>query len=263
MTAAALLERFEAGDSVLHRADARVKLCATLGYILAVALTLEGDWLTLALLLPPLVLGIALSGLSPLFVVRRGFLALPFVLVALPVLFNREGTPLFEVPFFGWVATEEGLEAVATIFARSWISVLAAVLLTATTPANELLRGLRSLRVPRILVATVAFAYRYLFVIAEEASRLMRARDSRSAALPGRRAGGSLGWRARVLGSMVGSLFVRSLDRSERVYAAMQSRGYAGEFRFLDTPTLRGIEVAAAVALTAYVALVQLRAHLA
>ena len=90
----------------------------------------------------------------------------------------------------------------------------------------------------------------------------MRARESRSAALPGRRAGGSLAWRARVLGSMVGSLFVRSLDRSERVYAAMQSRGYAGEFRFLDTPTLRGIEVAAAIALAAYVALVQIRAHL-
>lgn len=247
----------------MHRADARVKLCATLAYILAVALTAEGDWTTLGLLLPPLVLGIALSGLSPVFVVRRGFLALPFVLVALPVLFSREGARLFEVPVFGWVATREGLEAVATIFARSWLSVLAAVLLTSTTPANELLRGLRGLKVPRILVATVAFAYRYLFVIAEEASRLMRARESRSAALPGRRAGGSLTWRARVLGSMVGSLFARSLDRSERVYAAMQSRGYAGELRFLDTPALRGIEVMAAVALVIYVVLVQSLAHLA
>src|SRR5690606_12424639 len=116
---------------------ARVKLVATLAYILGCALTPEGAWVTLALLLPPLAVGIALSRLSPVLVVRRGFLALPFVLVALPVLFSREGTPLFQVPVVGWTATREGFEAVATIFARSWLSVLAAVLLTATTPANE------------------------------------------------------------------------------------------------------------------------------
>ncbi len=254
MTAVALLERYEGRDSVLHRADARVKLVVTLVYILGCALTPEGDWWTLALLLPPLALGVALSRLSPLFVVRRGFLALPFVLVAVPVLFNREGSPFFEVPIVGWTATREGLEALATIVLRSWLSVLAAVLLTATTPAAELLRGLRSLRVPRILVATVAFAYRYLFVIADEASRLTRARDSRSAALPGRRAGGTLRWRARVLGGMVGSLFVRSLDRSERVYAAMQARGFDGDLRVLDSPALRRSEVLAATLLTAYVA---------
>jgi cobalt/nickel transport system permease protein len=41
--------------------------------------------------------------------------------------------------------------------------------------------------------------------------------------------GGSLRWRARVAGGMAGSLFLRSLERSDRVYAAMLARGYNGD----------------------------------
>ena len=55
--------------------------------------------------------------------------------------------------------------------------------------------------------------------------------------------GGSIRWRAKVTGQMVGSLFVRSMERSERVFAAMQSRGYAGEQRFLETPDLPWIQL--------------------
>jgi cobalt/nickel transport system permease protein len=103
------------------------------------------------------------------------------------------------------------------------------VLLTATTRFPDVLHALRHLRVPVVLVGIIAFMYRYLFVLAEEAQRLMRARAARSARLPGARAGGSLGWRAAVVGHMAGQLFVRSLDRSDRVYQAMQARGYRGE----------------------------------
>ncbi len=70
--------------------------------------------------------------------------------------------------------------------------------------------------------------WRYLFVISDEAARLLRARSSRSGS-SSRGAGGSLLWRARVTGGMAGSLFLRSLERSDRVYAAMISRGYTGE----------------------------------
>ena len=56
----------------------------------------------------------------------------------------------------------------------------------------------------------------------------MRARDARSVG-----SGGSLLWRAQVTGNMVGQLFLRSYDRSERVYQAMLARGFDG--RFLTT----------------------------
>ncbi len=254
-------ERYLAGRSAIHTTDARAKLPATLAYIFAVTLTPVGHWPALGLLALPLAAALVLSRLSPLVVVRRSALALPFLLAAVPLMFTKEGEVLFSVPLFRWTASEEGLEAVLSILAKSWLSVVAAVILTATTPAAELLRAMRTLGLPRLLVATVSFMYRYLFVIAEEALRLMRARDSRSARLPGQRGGGTLGWRARVTGNMVGSLFLRTYERSERVYAAMQARGYDGEPRFLSNRAWRAMDVVLATALVAYLAGVELYAR--
>ncbi|MEX2446040.1 MAG: cobalt ECF transporter T component CbiQ [Dehalococcoidia bacterium] len=255
---AASLERYAHRDSVVHRLDARAKVPAVFGYVVAIAMSREGDWDALALLAVPVVALAFLARLGPWFVLRRTFIALPFLAVALPLVFTRPGEPLFVVPLLGWTASQEGVEAVATIITRAWLAVAVAVLLVSSTPVVEILRALRTLRVPRLLVATIFFTYRYLFVIGEEGQRMMRARDSRSARVPGRRAGRTVVWRARILGHMVGSLFVRSLERSERVYAAMQARGYTGEHRFLDQPPLRAEAVAACGAFVAYAAAVQL-----
>jgi cobalt/nickel transport system permease protein len=256
-----VLERYEAGRSLLHQADARVKLPVTVAYIFAVTLTPVGHWPALALMAAPLPLAVAFGGLSPLLVLRRSALALPFVLAAVPLMFTKEGETLFTLPLFGWDASREGLVAVISILAKSWLSVTAAVVLTATTSAVDLVRALRSLALPRILVATVSFMYRYIFVIAEEALRLMRARDSRSAGVEGRKSGGNAWWRAGILGNMVGSLFLRSYERSERVYAAMQARGYDGEPRFLWTPPWRAIEITLGVLVAVYAAGIQVYAH--
>ncbi len=169
---------------------------------------------------------------------------------------------MFTIPVVGWHATDSGLLVLASIFIESWLCVLVGVLLTSTTPPNELLRGLRALRLPRLLVATVFFTYRYMHVVGDEGVRMIRARDSRSAAAPGRRSGGTIRWRARVVGNMVGSLFNRSMDRGDRIYAAMQARGYDGEPRFLVNPPLRRVEIVAACGVVVFAAGAQLMGHL-
>ncbi len=206
----------------------------------------------------PLAVLVPISRLSPVLVLRRSLIALPFLLVALPLLVTRDGEAFAALPVVGWELTEEGGRAVLTILAKSWLAVLIAVLLTATTPMPALLVALRWLRVPRLLVATAAFAYRYLFVVVDEAGRMLRARASRSAELPGRRAGRSLRWRAGVAGHLAGTLFVRSVDRAERVHAAMLARGYDGEQRSLPAPRLPMRQLAVGAALVLYGALVQL-----
>jgi cobalt/nickel transport system permease protein len=241
-----LEERYQEGGSLLHRLEARTKLLIALGFIFAATLTPAGRWEVLGILAILLMAGIALGRLSPLLVLRRSALALPFVLAALPLLFTREGDSIFTIPVLAWhwTATDAGLEAVLTILLRSWLSVSAAVILTATTPATDLLRALQGLHAPRVVVATVSFMYRYVFVIGEEAQRLMRARECRSAVV-GEGSGGSLHWRTHVLGNMVGSLFLRSYERAERIYEAMRSRGYDGELRSLAIPSLRYADYAA------------------
>ena len=245
-------DRYVDANTPIHRMDGRVKLPVALLYIFAISLTRQAEWSMLLVLAAPIVIVTALARFSPDFMLRRSILALPFVLAAVPLVFTRPGPTVGSVPFLGWPVSHDGIEAVLTICARSWLSVLVAVLLTGTTPAIELLRALRTLRVPRLIIATVFFAYRYFFVIGEEASRLLRARDSRSAALEGQRAGGSIRWRAAVAGHMVGSLFTRSIERSDRVYAAMQARGFNGDLRFLTEPGVRTSDVAWATLVVAY-----------
>lgn len=229
-------ERYQVGQSPLHRLDPRVKTVVTLLLILGVLLTPEGAWPAYPLLWA-LVGGLAaVGGLGAWRVARAGGVALPFALAAITLLFTVPGRPI--AFFLGLPISDAGLTRFLSILFKSWLSVQAALLLAMSTPFTDLLWALGSLRLPGTLVAIVSFTYRYLTTLRDEAERLMRARAARSGSVAGRRAGGSLLWRARVAGGMVGNLFLRSYERSERVYAAMLARGYAGEFRALRAPAL-------------------------
>ena len=76
---------------------------------------------------------------------------------------------------------------------------------------------------------------------------MMRARQARSAAAAGLRSGGSVVWRARTAGNMAGQLFLRSYERSDRIYNAMLARGYAGQLRTLNPHELHGRDWAYAI----------------
>ena len=88
---------------------------------------------------------------------------------------------------------------------KSWLSAQAAIVLAATTSFPDLLLAMRVFHVPRLLVAVVGLMWRYLFVLVDEALRLIRARDARSSG-----PGGSLPWRAQGDGAHGGKpLFAR------------------------------------------------------
>jgi cobalt/nickel transport system permease protein len=207
-------------------------------------------------------------------------LALPFVLAALPLVFTSGGEVLFKIPlgFAELTVYGPGLERFLSIGLKSWLSVQMAIVLATTTPFPDLLLAMRGIRIPKLLVAVFGLMWRYLFVMADEAGRLMRAREARSGVLPddrrrttddGRwddsqqstnhnselriqnskslRPGGSIAWRARVTGGMAGNLMLRSLARGDRIYDAMRARGYDGEVRLLAAPRVGGSDWAALV----------------
>jgi cobalt/nickel transport system permease protein len=225
------LDRAIARDSPIHRADPRLKFIAAVATILAISLLPIGAFGAFALVWLALMAASMIARLGAFRLSRGAFIAAPFLLAAVPLVFVRTGDPIGQVGPF--TISGEGLEQFATIAVKSWLSVQTALLLTYTTPFHDLVDALRDLRLPRILVAIIGFMYRYLAVIGDEAGRMMTARASRSAAAAGGASGGSLTWRARVTGGMVGSLFLRSYERSERIYAAMQARGFDGSFRHL------------------------------
>ena len=230
--AAGLLDRYLEGRSWFHSADARIKLVMALGFIFATTSIPPGKWIGFAAMLALVWLAAGISRVGLLRVFLRSLVAIPFILIALPTVFTKPGLPLFELnlALFTLTGTLEGLDFFLSVLLKSWASVTAAVVLTATTPPLRLLEALRALRVPAVLVAIVMLMYRYLFVLVDEAQSLMRARTARSAAI-GPKSGGSLVWRAKSAGGMAGSLFIRTLDRSERIYMAMLARGYDGTLR--------------------------------
>ncbi len=236
-----LLDPYRRQPSPVHALDSRAKFVLTVAFVLTAALLPIGAWAAYLLLLALILSVEVMSLLGVGHVLKRASLALPFVVAALPLLFTIEGRPLFTLGIGGWslTASVEGLERLVSVALKSWLSIQAAVVLAATTQFPELLRAMRAVGMPRLIMAIFGLMWRYLFLLADEALRLMRARSARSGqAEPRRRPGGTLAWRARVTGGMAGSLFLRAYERSDRIYAAMLARGYDGEVRLLATPSL-------------------------
>jgi cobalt/nickel transport system permease protein len=212
------------GASPLHRAPPQCKITASLLFVLAVVATpREAVWAygLYALLLAGLarVAGVPLPLLA-----RRLVIELPFLLFAvlLPVVGQGERVEVLGVPL-----AREGLWAAWNILVKGTLGVTASLLVAATTPVPELLRGLERLRLPRAFTTVAGFMVRYADVIADELRRMRVARLSRGY-------DPRWIWQARAVAATAGALFIRSYERGERVYLAMVSRGYAGSMPVLD-----------------------------
>ena len=248
-----LFDRYHSGESLLHHLDPRVKVLAVVGFILSVVLLPDGAWAAYLLAWIMLLCLSWFSGLGLSFTFRRSFIALPFALAAVTAIFSVPGQPLWtwQVGSLELTATTDGMIRFVSIVIRSWLSVQAAILLVAVTQFPDLIHALEHLHVPAMLTTIVAFLYRYLFVLTDEVLRLMRAREARSAALPGQKSGGTVFWRAGVAGHMAGQLFLRSYERSDRIYNAMLARGYTGNIRTLHPHVMTRFDwLAGALALT-------------
>jgi cobalt/nickel transport system permease protein len=159
-----------------------------------------------------------------------GWFLVVSLLLALTTLLSRISLP-FLLKRLAWlsplilsVALVNALQPAArgswlVVAVRSTLCLVTIILLSNTTPFGKILRVLQRARVPGLLITTLALMHRYLFVLAEEAERMRRARASRTFTRerPAR-------W--QTLSTVVGQLFVRASERAERIYDAMCARGW-------------------------------------
>ncbi|MDV2988962.1 MAG: cobalt ECF transporter T component CbiQ [Dehalogenimonas sp.] len=230
------LDQYSHLNSPVHRRDPRLKFLLSLLFIVAVVLTPEAGWLTFAAYFGMLAVVFALSRLPLGYVLKRSLVIVPFVLLlGIINVFTRPGLELLGFNLGSWHLglTDGGLIFLGTLLARSWLSVLALILLSSTTPLPSLLKGLEKLRIPRVIVMILSFMYRYLFLLIDEVMRMKQARDSRTVGHLSR------SFQAKTVGGMIGALFIRSYERGERVYAAMVARGFDGTSRTLNDLTFR------------------------
>lgn len=218
MTANAADALYVPGDSSVHRLPPQCKVLAAVLMVLAVVATpREQLW---AFAQHAFVLGVVvtLAGLPPRLVLRRMAVEIPFVAFALLLPFVATGERVEVGPV---AMAADGLWAAWNIVAKASLGVLTAVALTSTTPVAEVLRGLDRLRVPRPVTAIAGFMVRYVDVVAGDLHRMRIARLARGH-------DPRWFWQAGAVARSAGVVFVRSFERGERVFLAMQSRGYAG-----------------------------------
>lgn len=220
-----VVERWSRGSSPLHARDARAKLGALLVFLIAVSTTPARPFAFVGYA-ALLAAAVAAARLPALALLRRAALVLPFSATFVLITYFSGDPPR------AWM-----------LFEKSFLSGLAALILIATTPFHDLLRGLESLRVPRPLILIIQFLYRYLFVISEEAQHMRKAAASRGT--PERRLA-SAGARFRAAAGALAVLFARSYARAQDLHRAMLARGFAGRlpahfdlrFRFADAAFL-------------------------
>lgn len=232
----AFLDEYSNLESPIHRLDPRVKLVGFLVLIVVCVSTPPYAYAAFAVYLGLETALLALSRLPLKHVLRRMLIVLPFILAVAAFLpfFSKGGGSYNLGPV---TVSGHGLTVLWNVTAKSTISVLAVILLSSTTSFSDLLKGMERLKVPALITVLLGFIYRYIFVLVDEAQRMRRARDSRGWE-------GRWLWQAKVIGHMIATLFLRSYERGERVYAAMLARGYDGTARTLYLYKVGTLEVA-------------------
>jgi len=217
---------------LLQSLDPRVKIVATLALLIAVSLS-RSVWVIIALYVVAVILAAA-SSIAVGFFIKRVWLFMPFftLIIAIPAFFAVPGPPLVQLPL-GLVITRTGALTALFLLLRVSTSVSLGMLLVLTTPWNTLLKALHVLKLPDSFILILGMTFRYIYLLLNTLDDMLLSRKSR---VVGRMDGAD---QRRVIGATAGTLLGKSLALSGDVYLAMQSRGYRGTPRTLDTFQMR------------------------
>lgn len=173
-------------------------------------------------------LTVAVGGQRPGVVLHFMKIPLAFLVIGcITILFRPIGAEqdaLWSVWFFErfrWGVTAEDLHMAAMVFCKAMGSISAMYFLALNTPITDLTMALERLHVPNLLVELMELIYRFIFVLSDTARRIRTAQESRL---------GYQTWRQGMqsMGELASVVFLRAWRRGDRVYAALESRGYTG-----------------------------------
>ena len=244
------IDKFAYQDSPVHRIDGRVKFL-TVVIFTAFVLSLPPGSFTVLTCYAVGPFTVLVLGKIPLkFVFRQILLISPFILVlALSCPFYDRTAAAVALGPFVWHISAGWLRCFA-ILGKFIVTMMALIALVSTTRFADLLVAMQKLGTPKILIVQLGFLYRYIFVLIDKAHHILRARAVRKL----RRLAPSR--ELKVAASMIGSLFVRSIDTAERINIAMQARGFSGTWPATARLKLRPADFIFAAIAAAFIAIV-------
>jgi cobalt/nickel transport system permease protein len=212
------LDALSYGDTIIHRLDPRAKVIAILAFvIIVVSFPKYAVTGLLPFFLFPVLL-MVLADIPVKLILKKVLVVSPFA--AFIGIFN----PVFDArPMVLWngLMITAGWTSFVSIMIKFVLTISAALILIATTSFPGVCFALRKIGMPQIFISQLLFLYRYLFVLTEEAMRLFRAHELRSfdRGRPD----------IRMFARLTGILFIRTIERAERIFQAMLARGFTGE----------------------------------
>lgn len=216
-------------DSIIHRLDPRVKLVATLLFIISLfAFNSVGGYLVASIFL---ICVIRLSKVPFKYMVK-GLKAI-FVLLLITVIFNlilTPGTPV--VTFWKIKVTQEGIKMAVSMALRLIYLIIGSSIMTLTTTPNNLTDGmekgmgfLKRIHVPVHEIAMMmSIALRFIPILMEETDKIMKAQMARCADFEN----GNIIQKAKALIPVLVPLFISAFRRANDLAMAMEARGYHG-----------------------------------
>ncbi len=213
-------------QGLLAGLNSLMKIAAFSALALAVSLTPVQDYARFAAYLTLLVVPAILSRLSLVGLLKRLLLLVPLLaFLILSLFFFGDG------PGSRTIAVGKGL-AIKSILVYGCF-----LMLIMTTGTVKIIRAMEKLKVPRLFTSLLFFAVRYVQVLSRDVGALRRAAESRSFGKMGRLK------EIKLLARVMFLQFMRALDRSQRIYAAMLCRGYDGRLGISPGVRLRRADV--------------------
>ena len=215
--------------SLVHALPSHLKIISAVTFILIVVSTPVTQWPAFVAYFIWLLTVVLVAKIPFTLLFKRSLIEIPFVFFAILMPFFGSGEKVQVGPFDLY---REGLIAGSGIVVKGTLGVMTAIILSTSTTAREILRGLERLKLPVLMVQIASFMLRYVNVVNDEMERMKVARESR-----GFEATGVKHW--KVLATAAGALFIRSYERGERVHLSMLSRGYVGVLPHDEQPKVR------------------------
>lgn len=256
------LGQFYPGSSWIHKLDPRVKIVATLLYI--VALFVVKDFIGFAIAAAGLAVVIIISKV-PLSFILRGlkpvFLIISFTLII--NMFMIKGEVL--VSFWVFEITKEGLRTAIFMAIRLILLIIGSSLLTLTTKPISLTDGIEALLSPfkkvglpaHELAMMMTIALRFIPTLMEETDKIMKAQQARGADFES----GNLINRAKALIPILVPLFISAFRIAQDLAMAMEARCYGGNIKRtrMNGMKLEKRDLAASIIYAAFLAVIILQ----
>ena len=162
-----------------------------------------------------------------------GFLFLGTIMIIIVKENIGNGKILFGMEIWGYGITKKSLLQGVSLILKSLGSISCMYFIIITTSMCDILNGLRELKIPKLLVSLMELMYRYIFIILEEANRMNIARRARLGDV-------SFYKNIKSLGELSGTLFLKTFFKGNKIYSALESRGYDGELKILNEKYEKG-----------------------